>query len=226
MQYMNVLVFIQRQGVQLYYMDQEAPIACVLPSSTMRDLEIINEKELESFLAKTLRPVSPKSQMQAILLLDDAVCFSSALEAGKEDEIKKTLINDVPFLRVANTTVTLTTGSLFVTTNQDLYESIARVLEARMYSVIGVYPWVAIQQLQILKSGETVGASFVKRLFDAVSSLKQVAFSYHNQFVPPAMPETHRKPAAAQTSRIGWIVFLSLALVYIFVMVAIAFART
>ena len=86
---MNVLVFIQRQGVQLYYMDQQAPIACVLPPSTMRDLEIINEKELESFLAKALRPVSPKSQMQAILLLDDAVCFSSALEAGKEDEIKK-----------------------------------------------------------------------------------------------------------------------------------------
>lgn len=88
MKYMNVLVFIQRQGVQLYYMDQQAPIACVLPPSTMRDLEIINEKELESFLAKALRPVSPKSQMQAILLLDDAVCFSSALEAGKEDEIK------------------------------------------------------------------------------------------------------------------------------------------
>lgn len=223
---MNVLVFIQRQGVQLYYMDQQAPIACVLPPSTMRDLEIINEKELESFLAKALRPVSPKSQMQAILLLDDAVCFSSALEAGKEDEIKKTLINDVPFLRVANTTVTLTTGSLFVTTNQDLYESIARVLEARMYSVIGVYPWVAIQQLQILKPGEVVGTQFVKRLFDAVSSLKQVAFSYHNQFVPPVVPATYLKPAATQTSRIGWSIFLSVALVYILVMVAIAFVRT
>lgn len=220
---MNVLVFIQRQGVQLYYMDQEAPIVCVLPPSIMRDLEIINEKELESFLGKALRPVSPKFQMQAILLLDDAVCFSSALEAGKEDEIKKTLINDVPFLRVASTTVTLTTGSLFVTTNQDLYESIARVLEARMYSVIGVYPWVAIQQLQILKPGEAVGTPFVKRLFDAVSSLKQVAFSYQNQFAPSAMTAMQAKPAVTQTSRIGWIIFISVAFVYVLIMVVIVF---
>ena len=220
---MNVLVFIQRQGVQLYYMDQDAPIACVLPPSIMRDLEIINEKELENFFAAVLRPVSPNTQMQAVLLLDEAVCFSSLLEAGKEDEIKKRLINDVPFLHVANITIPVTAGSLFVTTNQDLYESIARVLEGRKYSVIGVYPLVAMQQFQIIKSGEMFGVTVVKRLFDAVSSLKQVAFSYQNQFVPSVMTAMQAKPAVTQTSRIGWIIFISVAFVYVLIMVVIVF---
>lgn len=222
---MNVLVLIQRQSIQIYYPDRDTPVAVMVPLTAMRDVEILNEKDLDTVLSGVLRPVPPKSVMQTIVLIDDAICFSTPLEAGREEEMKKILINDVPFLHSASTIIPQSTGALFVITNQDLYDSVGRVLEGHGYSILGVYPWSVVSHLAAIKSGEGFGTVAIKRLFDAVTSLKQVSFVYHNQTAPIAPSIMSDGRATPKKLSKGWIIFLSVAVVYAGFMVWYMFFR-
>lgn len=222
---MNVLVLIQRQSVQVYYPDRDTPAAAMVPLTVVRDVEVLNEKELDTILSGVLRPVTPKVVMQTMVLIDDAICFSTPLEAGREEEMKKALMNDVPFLHSAGTTIPQSTGTLFVITNQDLYESIGRILEGHGYTIVGVYPWTVVSHLSVVKSGEGFGAAAIKRLFDAVTSLKQMSFVYHNQVAPVAAPVVPDGRASPKKLSKGWIIFLSVAMAYAAFMVWYMFFR-
>lgn len=211
---MNVLVLIQRQSIQIYYPDRDTPVAAMVPLTVLRDLEVLNEKDLDTILSSVLRPVTPKIGMQTMVLIDDAICFSTLLEPGREEEMKKILINDVPFLHTASAIIPQSTGSLFITTNQDLYDSIGRVLESHGYSIIGVYPWLAVLHVEAIKSGEGFGPVAIRRLFDGVASLKQVSFTYHNQLITPVSIPAIDGKKIDKKNYTGWIIFLSIALVY------------
>lgn len=222
---MNVLVLIQRQSLQIYYSDHDTPTAVMIPQTMVQDLEVINEKELDTLLAGVLLPVTPKTPMSALLLIDDAVCFSVPLEVGKEEEAKKALINDVPFLHVANVTIPFEKNPLFVTTNQNLYESIGRVFEAHGYSILGVYPWHVVGYLQLTKSGEAFGSGSVKRLFESIGGIRQTSFPYHNQEKSLALDPVVGGQVKPKKLSVGWIIFISLAILYAIGMVWYMFFR-
>lgn len=222
---MNILVLIQRQSMQVYYPDRDTPIACMVPPAVVRDVEVVNEKELDTVLSGVLRPAPNKSVMPTIILIDDSICFSSFLEVGREEEMKKKLVNDVPFLHIASTVLPLDAGQLFVMTNQDLYESVGRILESHGHTIVGVYPWSAVAHVQAIKSGEGFGPIVIKRLFDAVSDLKHVSFVYHNQVSVPLSSAPADGHAHTKKLPVGWIIFLGLALVYVLVMIWYMFFR-
>ena len=222
---MNVALLIQRQSMLLFLPDRDAPVTCPIPTTVIHDLEVLNEAELETLMGKIMPPQALKSQTQAILLLDDTICFTYRLEPAKEEEMKKTLLNDVPFLHVASTTISSGAESIFVTTNQDLYESVARALEAKKYSVIGVYPWASLQYLQIVKAGEAFSAATTKRLFDATATLRPVAFPYKHEVNVDVLPVTVTKSPERARSKKGWVIFISIALLYIVVMLIIVVLR-
>lgn len=216
---MNVLILIKRQSLQLFYSDRKLPVECVVPETAMKDLEITNEKELDLVLTKYLLPVPAKMVTQTILLLDNDICFSAKLEQGREEEIKKAQLESSPFLHVVSTTFSVEGNAIFITTNQDLIQSIGRVLESHRYAILAVCPWHVVQYAKVVAPGETFNAASMKRLFDSADSIKQLGFPYQNEVLVAIPQELLTKKVPNKKISKGWIIFLSVAGVWVVVMI-------
>jgi len=201
-------------SLQIYYSDRRDPVVCMVPDTILKDLDIVNEKEFDALVSKYLLPVPVKSTVQTILLLDNDICFSTKLEAGKEEEIKKNHLDDSPFLHVVSTSFTVEGTSLFITANQDLIQSVGRVLESHRYVILAVCPWQIVQYAKVVAQGEVFNATSIKRLFDGAESIKQLGFLYEKQSPVTSIVDTQKKPSPKKLSK-GLIVFIGIAVVYL-----------
>jgi hypothetical protein len=211
---MNILVLIQRRSLIFYYSNRNQPLPCAIPETVMNDLEILNEQELHTIVGKYIPPVDPKAPTQAMLLLNDETCFSSWLEAGKEDEVKKTMIEAAPFTHTEGIAIPLDPHTLFITTNKDLYTAIGRALESYHCMIVGVYPWVIANYSKAIKEGEPFSSVVVERLFEAQARIKECSFPYLTMQAPSNSvvedkTETKKKPLST-----GLLIFLIIAGVY------------
>jgi len=215
---MNILVFIQRRSLLFYYSNRNQPVQCIVPETVMNDLEILNEQELHELFKRYIPPKDPKVQTQVILLLSDDVCFSSWLEAGKEEQVKKTTVENAPFARIESVTIPFDQHMLYIITNQDLYGIIGHELETYNCSIIGIYPWVIAKYGKLLNDGGVFDSTVVKKIFEAHSHLKAYSFSYLSSQTPSIIDTQNKTEQAKKSIPTGWIIFILFTFLYIVAM--------
>lgn len=212
---MSALAVIRTDALQLYYSDRATPVGGSIPHAAISDMEVASEAELTRAVSQ-LVPMSA-SPVTVVLAIADELCFAVPQKGENEEEVKNRLINLTPFSQVALANVVAQKESYIVATNQDLYESYARSLAPLHHSVVLVVPWMALLQAGLTK-GE-IDSITVKRVFDALSSLRPQSF--------PWRIETNEVPANSsgqimqrKGSKLswGWIVFGAVALLYAMIM--------
>lgn len=215
---MTALVVISRSTLTFYYSDVDAPVSCELPPSAVSDMEVVGERELEEAVSSCLASVPKKGMVQAGMVVANDVCFSVPLEPEKEEETKKMLSVSCPFNRVATVSMKTPNGNIMTATNQDLYETIARVLEGCGFSITLVVPAVSLVSIGI-NADSTLDKTHVKRFFDAVGTLKSVSFDYAAP-IPAVYEAQEVKPSTKKAKISPWLVVLIVAaIVYALVMV-------
>lgn len=207
---MSALALLRPNTLHVYYSDRPAPAGGSIPNSAIADMEVVRESELLASVGK-LVPAVPGVSTATVLVLSDEVCFIQLL-AGKREDAEQHLMSLAPFTHVAIATVSVHDQQYLVAVNQDLYESVARVLAAQEHPVVLVVPWMALVQSGFTK-GE-IDMVTVKRAFDAAASLRNSAFplpSVHSD-APPPPPAVVAKRASQH--RWGWIAFGFASLAY------------
>lgn len=211
---MSALIIIRPHTLQVYYSDHNAPVGIPLPESIVSDMEVINEEELSTLLTKQLKSTNPGNTTQTILVLSDELCFVDILKEKEEEAITKQLISNTPFVHVATGVLRTEKESLVIATNQDFYETLAKLLGTIGFSVATVVSWRGFVQSGATTNGEVDNVT-VKRAFDLLSQLKTSAFPLSIDQIPKEKivePNAGKQPA--KKLPIGWIIFGALALLY------------
>lgn len=219
----TMLLLIQRQSLQLFISDHTTPIAVMVPETVIRDMEVVNEEELALLLKKVLPVINTHTQSPVTMVISEDLCFVAPFDAAHPEEAVLKLQNESPFTHVAIATVLTPTTPVVVSTNQELYETIGRVLEAGHYTISGVYPWRALQLGEMAKPNAVFDIAAAKRFCESPSIYKGSAFEYKTTvpLVPPV-------PAASGVTGkkklpLGWIIFGTTAILYAGVMLYIMF---
>lgn len=219
----TTLLLVQRQSLQLFISDHPAPVAVMVPETVIRDMEVVNEEELMLLLKKVLPVVNTHTQSPIAMVISEDLCFVAPYDAAHPEEVVLKLQNESPFAHVAIATVLTPTTPVVVSTNQELYEAIGRVLEASHYTISGVYPWRALQLGEMAKPNAVFDIAAAKRFCESPSVYKGSAFEYKTAVplvtpVPVASGVTVKKKLP-----LGWLIFGTAALLYAGVMLYIMF---
>ena len=216
-----MLLLIQRQSLQLFISNRLTPLAIMVPESVMRDMEIVSESGLAALFKQILPAADVHQQSQVTLVISEDLCFVAPYDTAHAEEITLKLQNESPFAHVAIATVNTQVTPVIVSTNQELYETIGRVLEASHYIVSGVYPWRALQLGEMAKPNAVFDIAAAKRFCESPYIYKGTAFEYKTT-VPLATPVAVQTGVPVKKKfPVGWVVFGSAALLYAGVMLYI-----
>ena len=220
----TMLLLIQRQSLQLFISNRVTPLAIMVPESVMRDMEIVSESGLVALLKQILPVADAHQQSQITLVISEDLCFVAPYDAAHVEEITQKLQNESPFAHVAISTVLTPVTPVVVSTNQELYETIGRVLEASHYVIFGVYPWRALQLGEMAKPNAVFDIAAAKRFCESPTIYKGSAFEYKSTV--PLNPSPAVVATGAPVKKklpVGWIIFGAAALLYAGVMLFIMF---
>ncbi len=219
----TTLLLVQRQSLQLFISDRATPVAVMVPETTIRDMEVVNENELTALLRKVLPVASPHVQPQITIIISEDLCFVAPYDAQHPEEVALKLQNESPFAHVAIATVLTQVTPVVIATNQELYETIGRVLESCHYTVSGVYPWRALQLGEMAKPNSVFDIAATKRFCESPAVYRGTAFEYKTTV--PLMTSTVVTAGVSVKKKfpVGWFVFGALALLYAGVMLYIMF---
>lgn len=207
----SALILIRPDSFSLYYNDRPGSIGSAVTPLAVKDMEVVSDVELSKILTKFISG-NPRAQISTVLAVADELCFALPQKGQKLDEAEKRLVELVPFTQVALTTVKAGSDTYMVGTNQDLYESYARTLDALHHPVVLVVPWMALLQAGVTR-GE-VDSVTVKRAFDVLTTLRGSAYplQIEQNEVPVAIGE---KTAQKSKKRpLGLIIFGVVACIY------------
>lgn len=219
----STLLLIQRQSLQLFISDHPAPVAVMVPETVIRDMEVINEEELSLLLKKVLPSANAHTQSQITMVMSEDLCFVAPYDVTHAEEVVAKLQNESPFVHVAIAKVLTPTTPVVVSTNQELYETIGRVLESCHYAISGVYPWRALQLGELAKPNALFDIAAAKRFCESPSVYRGAAFEY-KRIVPIATPPVVTSGVSVKKKfPLGWIIFGTAALLYAGVMLYIMF---
>lgn len=219
----TMLLLIQRQSLQLFISNRLTPLAVMVPESVMRDMEIVSESGLVELFKQILPVTDARQQSQVTIVISEDLCFVAPYDASHPEEVVLKLQNESPFAHVAIATVLTPTTPVVVSTNQELYEAIGRVLEASHYTISGVYPWRALQLGEMAKPNAVFDIAAAKRFCESPSVYKGSAFEYKTA-VPLATPVPIAAGATVKKKLpMGWLIFGTAALLYAGVMLYIMF---
>ncbi len=211
-------LLIKKDSLSWHYTNKDS-LVCAIPKTALRDMEIVNEQELGETIAKCLGKAVASPAIPTLVVLSDEVCFSVSLKRGQETEGVKHLTSLMPFARAEVVTVRTQNQSIAAGTNRDLYEFIARILASYGYEVTLVIPWVALAALGISVHGELDRVT-VRQAFDNLSGLKPFSFPLIDEGLPVATPQAASPaPMSARKAPLGWIIFISVAVLYVIGMV-------
>lgn len=220
---MSALIVVKRNTIISYFSDRDESKSVAVSSDAIADMEILNEVNVEKMIHSLLGDKPQKPSVQTMLILDDELCFSEQTTLGEEEKTKEKLTGIVPFVRVATTTIHVQDAAIVVAANVDLYEALARLLRDMGYYVSMVLPWAAIVQSGVSAHGE-LDRTTVRRVFDAQATLKPMSFAFE-QAEQSERQEIHVVKADSEPPKkklgTGWIIFISVALVYVVVMLLI-----
>lgn len=212
---MAALVILRSEALYIYYGDMPAPVGGSISQTAIADMEVISEDELVSSIAK-LVPQVLKAVTPTVLVISEELCFTQAINTKTQEEDKKKFIGVTPFAHVAVSEIVVQEQAYLIATNQDYYESVARILATRGYQIVMVVPWGGLIRFGISK-GE-VDMVTVKRVFDNISTLRPVSFPFvaeKQEVLPISAPG---KDKLKKKISWGWIAFAVGACVYGFVM--------
>lgn len=212
---MSALAILRPESLYVYYSDQPHPVGGSIAKSAVTDMEVVNEDEL-SVSVKKLVPTQQNAVISTMVVLSDELCFVQPVEEGKRDEVEAKLISTTPFAHVTTAFVTAHDQSYLIATNQDYYESISRALASQQHPVVLVISWSTLVQLGLTK-GEVDNAT-VKRVFDAISTLRSNAFPFVMEKQGAAVAVSAPKGKVQKKLPWGWIVFAGGAVLYAFIM--------
>lgn len=210
---MSVLIIHQRDALFLYTTDSDAPVSVPLPKEAVTDLEVNDEVLYMRSVAQKLGKGPVNQSTPAILVIPDDLCYVMRTSLEQQEDQTKQFISGLPFSHVEIASIHSQKDVFVVATNGDLYETAVRAVAACGYIVSLVVPWNAITQAKLSQAGE-IDRVTVKRIFDAQSQLKSVSFPMMEREKPAAAPTSPNPKTQKPISR-GWILFGSLALIYV-----------
>ena len=214
---MSAVCYFKRNAIHWYFSDKNEGLTAQISQGAISNLEIVDEMILMQEVGKAVGKVIPKPPVQTMLILDDDICFSTKVPQPVVPENLKNIASDVPFSHVETVTVHYKTDDLAVSANSDLYQAIVRSLGQVGYDVTLIIPWVAVIASGISENGEMDRVT-VKRIFDATATLKGSSFSFEKSHPSDLTLTQSNKASQPKKLPIGWIIFISIALVYAAVM--------
>lgn len=214
---MSAIVILKRNVFALYLSDKGSPLVGQVSAQAVTDMEVVDEKRFRDDIVRTLGNAIPKPSVPTILLLSDELCFVNKLAEQPTPEVLQKLTSVLPFAHAESVVLHTNDGDFALSANADLYHVTARLLTERGFGVSYVIPWAAITRAGISVRGELDKVT-VKKIFDAQASLKQYAFPL--DMLPVISPKPTSSPQTTPRKRIpmGWILFVSIALIYALVM--------
>lgn len=220
---MSAIVVLKRDKLEFYFSDLDAGVSCPVPSSAVSDMEVTSEAELDTTLKLCLSNVPKRGTQQAALVIADDVCFTVQMDPEKEEETKKMLLSSSPFSRVVTVTVKTPNGSVMSATNQDLYETVARIIEIHGFNIVSVAP-----QASLVLIGMSPEATFdktaIKHFFDSLGTIKSASFPYTPQ--APTFVQPPDKLASAKSAKVSrWLVIFIVAAFVYAVIIVLVFIR-
>lgn len=214
---MSVLLVHRRSSLLCYFSDRDGGMSMPIPPEAMSDMEILKEdlylQVVSAIASKIHAPTG------AILVLADDMCYFSQTTVEKLDEVKKQLIDDTPFSHVETTVVRNANQVFVIATNADLYEAAVKAFSEKGITISMVLPWSALVVHKVVLTGE-IDRVTVKRVTDASQVLRASAFplvEHEKQTILPT--QEHAVVTKRKSIPTGWIIFISIALVYSVVMI-------
>lgn len=207
----SALALIRPDSFSLYYNDRPGSIGGAIPTTAMKDMEVVSDVEIAKAIAKFI-PGNPRTPVSTVLAVADELCFAIPQKGEKQEEVEKRLVELTPFTQVALATVKAGSESYVVAANQDFCESYARALSAIHHTVVLTVPWMAL-----LQAGITLGevdSVTVKRVFDALTTLRGSAYPTRIESTQTPLSTAEKTTQKSTKPPRGWIIFGSIALLY------------
>ena len=210
--YMSALAILRPNSLYIYFSDQPKPVGGALAKTAVLDMEIISEDDLAASITKFV-PANTHTFVQTVLVLSDELCFTQEVtDPSKREDVEAKLIDNTPFSHVSTISLVVKNKQYVMAVNQDYYESVARVLGLRGYTISLVVPWSLLVYRDMTK-GE-IDMVTVKRVIDAISDLRVSAFPFmaekKEKIVPTVLSTVKQKRKISW----GWYVFCAVAFLY------------
>lgn len=208
---MSALIIHRRNALLYYSSDHDGGVSVPLPAEAVSDMEILNEElyvqTITALAAKIHAPVN------AMLILSDDMCYFAQTTPEKIDAVRDELVRNTPFSHVETTVIRNDKQMFVVATNADVYESAVHAFADKEISISMVIPWSALLISKVVLSGE-VDKVTVKRALDASQILKNCIFPLTQHEHRADVPSVKTTPSASKKISVGWVIFISLAVLY------------
>ena len=208
---MSALIIHRRNSFLYYSSDHDGGISIPIPPEAMSDMEILNEDAYIQTIAALAAKMHAPSQ--AMLILADDMCYFAQTTPEKLEAARDDLLNNTPFSHVETTVVRSAKQIFIIATNADVYESAVHAFADKGISISMVLPWSALIVQKIVLSGE-IDKVTVKRAADASQALKSSVFPLPLHEHRTDTPVAHAAQTSPKKIPVGWIIFVSVAVVY------------
>lgn len=215
--YMSALLVHRRSSLLCYFSDRDGGISIPIPPEAMSDMEILKEDVYLRVVSDVVAKMHPPTSVT--LVLADDMCYFAQTTAEKLEEVKKQLVDDTPFSHVETTVVRNGKQVFIIATNADIYETAVKAFSEKGITISMVLPWSALVVYKVVLTGE-IDRVTVKRVTDSAQVLRESAFPLMQHEKVSIVPTTeHALVIKRKSIPIGWIIFVSIAIVYSIVMI-------
>lgn len=175
----RLLIFLDMYRIYVYSAQMEQPYPIQLPTSAVRDIEILNRDQVyalvEAFLAQ-----AGISGGNAVMVLAQGLLFEKQIVQDLSDETRrnaaiKEYIDNVPFEQSAYVTYPIQTGIGVVATNEEFFATVKRAFEKKNVTVNLIVPAQAFGDVKV--SPQTgPDAQTAAYFLENMDQVKQFAF--------------------------------------------------
>lgn len=208
---MSALIIHRRTSLLYYSSDRGGGVSIPIPTEAMSDMEILNEALYVNVVAALAGKIHVPTT--ATLVLADDMCYFAQATADTIDVVREQLTRNTPFSHVETTVVRNQKQVFIIATNADIYESMVHTFLNKGITITMVLPWSALVIQKVVLAGE-IDKVTVKRVADAASTLKNFSFPLAAHEQRSDVPVVHDTQKKQKGIPIGWVVFISIAILY------------
>lgn len=180
--YIQTVVNVSRTGLSICSSNSPAPATLNFPPTAIKDLEVINQTEINN-LVKTLLASHQVKPTSLVLILSSQVYFQKSLHEvpeTKRAEETQTFLDSVPLSSLSYKAFRVQNKEYLIVINRNLYESLKQAFSALGFSIAAVVPEIVFGDNPTQFSAETCRLVFKKMDFLLQNSFLQDNEPYHN----------------------------------------------
>lgn len=217
----KLIIYLTR--LSLFFYSPEKGIKLDFPEDTVKDLEIINKKQLSDLIQATIDnyKIAP---LETIIILSPDTLFEKNIPIEATSEIPekiKSFIELVPFANVAFKVTRLKEGYKVITANKDFYKTVEDVFTQKGFRVSAVVPLPLLSELKAPTDNE-LNSDTLQYLFKKYEALKETDLTLDSQENTPQTENADNKPDKKRNIMLlviiaaSFLIILLLSIIFIF----------